>query len=466
MSFFSGSYADALREAELAVRVADESADPDLRIFARRAACLVFGNVGVPDWDQRLEELLRLSVDAGDPWEEAISRNDLACYLQETGDLEGAEREIDRALAVAHSVPGRNNFALGVLHSTRADIRLLGERPEAALQDAEAAIGRLLEGGDPNPYVFGVTVRAQVQARMALGQFDDARESGEEALAWLGDRVPQMRSLILTTLAAALRDAGRVEEAYDALQRACELERQAFRELSQVQLSLERATLEAREARRHSDLSTVKNRQLAEAHTELERRANELETLHAQLREQAERDPLTGAAQSPLPGAGARAAHPRADGRSAEPRRARRRSLQDDQRPLRTRCRRRGLDPHRRTAVRSPAGIRQHHPQRRRGVHHPHARAPTRNAATACCERIRRAVNTEAWSSVADGLSVTTSLGVATTDDAHDLEAVIRLADQRLYEAKRSGRDRVVHGPSVALAELRSRDVLEEARGG
>jgi len=132
-----------------------------------------------------------LSVDAGDPWEEAISRNDLACYLHETGDLEGAEREIERALAVAHSVPGLNNFALGVLHSTRADIRLLGERPEAALQDAEAAIGRLLESGDPNPYVFGVTVRAQVQARMALGQFDDARESGEGALAWLGDRVPR-----------------------------------------------------------------------------------------------------------------------------------------------------------------------------------------------------------------------------------------------------------------------------------
>ena len=125
VSFFSGSYADALREADLAVRVADESADQDLRIFARRAACLVFGNVGVPDWSERLEELLRLSIDAGDAWEEAISRNDLACYLQEKGDLEAAEREIDRALAVAHSVPGPNNFALGVLHSTRADIQLL-----------------------------------------------------------------------------------------------------------------------------------------------------------------------------------------------------------------------------------------------------------------------------------------------------------------------------------------------------
>jgi diguanylate cyclase (GGDEF)-like protein len=447
VSFFSGSYADALREAELAVRVADESADRDLRIFARRAACLVFGNVGVADWDQRLEEVLRLSVEAGDAWEEAISRNDLACYLQETGDLEGAEREIDRALAVAHGVPGRNNFALGVLHSTRADIRLLGAQPEAALRDAEEAIARLLEGGDPNPYVFGMTVRAQVQARMALGQLDDARESGEDALAWLGDRVPQMRSLILTTVASALRDAGRTEQAYDALQRACELERQAFRELSQVQLSLERATLEAREARRHSDLLTVKNRQLAEAHTELERRASELETLHAQLREQAERDPLTGLHNRRyLARELERLTHEGMAGRISLA------VLDVDH--FKTINDRFGHAAGDAVLIRIARLLCDHLRESdsiiRSGgeefiILMPRTDA---NAATACCERIRRAVNTEVWSSVAVGLNVTTSVGMATTDDPTDLEAVIRLADQRLYEAKRNGRDRVVSAGS------------------
>jgi diguanylate cyclase (GGDEF)-like protein len=456
VSFFSGSYADALREAELAVRVADESFDRDLRIFARRAACLVFGNVGVPDWRQRLEELLRLSVDAGDVWEEAISRNDLACYLQETGDLEGAECEIARALAVARRVPGRNNFALGVLHSTRADIRLLAARPEAALRDAEVAIARLLEGGDPNPYVFGVTVRAQVQARMALGQLDDARESGEGALAWLGDRVPQMRSLILTTLASALRDAGRTEEAYDALQRACELERQAFRELSQIQLSLERATLEAREARRHSDLLTVKNRQLAEAHSELERRADELETLHAQLREQAERDPLTGVHNRRYL---ARELEQLTGNRMAGP--ISMAVLDVDH--FKTINDRFGHSTGDQVLIRI-AGLLCDHLREsdsiiRSGGEEFIMLMPRtdENAATACCERIRRAVNTEVWSSVADGLNVTASLGMATTDDPTDLEAVIRLADQRLYEAKRNGRDRVVHRPSAALGADRDR---------
>ncbi|MGZ4185996.1 MAG: diguanylate cyclase [Solirubrobacteraceae bacterium] len=443
VNFFSGSYADALREAELAVRVADESPDRDLRIFARRAACLVFGNVGVPDWKQRLEELLRLSVDAGDPWEEAISRNDLACYLQETGDLQGAEREIDRALAIAHSVPGPNNFALGVVHSTRADIRLLGQRPEEALQDVDAAIGRLLESGDPNPYVLGMTVRAQVQARMALGQLDDARESGEGALAWLGDRVPQMRSLILTTLATALREVGRVEEAYDALQRACELERQAFRELSQVQLSLERATLEAREARRHSELLTAKNRQLAEAHAELERRASELEMLHAQLREQAERDPLTGVHN--------RRYLARALERLTDERIAGRVSLAVlDVDHFKTINDRFGHAAGDEVLIRIARLLCDHLRESdsiiRSGGEEFIILMPgtADQAATAACERIRRAINTETWSNVADGLSVTTSLGVATTDHTNDLEAVMRLADQRLYEAKRNGRDRVV----------------------
>jgi diguanylate cyclase (GGDEF)-like protein len=444
VSFFSGSYADALREAELAVKIADESADRDLRIFSRRAACLVFGNVGVPDWAQRLDELLRLSVDAGDAWEEAISRNDLACYMQETGNLKGAECEIDRALAVAHSVPGRNNFALGVLHSTRADIRLLGARPEEALRDAEAAIARLLDGGDPNPYVLGMTVRAQVQARMALGQLESARESGEGALAWLGDRVPQMRSLILTTLAAALRHAGRTEEAYEALERACELERQAFRELSQVQLSLERATLEAREARRHTDLLTVKNRQLAEAHDELERRANELEALHAQLREQAERDPLTGVHNRRyLARELERLTHERAAGRI---------SLAvldvDHFKAINDRFGHAAGDA---VLIRIARLLCDHLRESdsiiRSGGEEFIILMPGTdgNAAKACCERVRRAINTEAWSSVADGLSVTTSLGMATSEDSTNLETVIRLADQRLYEAKRNGRDRVVY---------------------
>ncbi|MGD1058635.1 MAG: GGDEF domain-containing protein [Solirubrobacteraceae bacterium] len=66
------------------------------------------------------------------------------------------------------------------------------------------------------------------------------------------------------------------------------------------------------------------------------------------------------------------------------------------------------------------------------------------NAATACCERIRQRIREEPWEHIAAGLIVTASVGVASTNDPDQLAALARSADERLYDAKRSGRDRVV----------------------
>ena len=269
VSFFAGSRAAALASAERAVRLGDESGDLGLRIYVRRATCLVFGNLAVPDLEQRVRDLLALTLEAGDRWEEAISRNDLACFLQDS-DPVAAEAEIARALASASLAGPDNRFALGVIHSTRADILLATGRPATALEDARRAI-RLLTAradgipseGEPNPYVLAVTVRAEVQAQLALGQLDGARAAGEGALRSLGDRVPQIRSLILTTLARELRAAGLVEEAYDALERSAALERQAFQELSELQFGLKRARMEAEAAREQADrdwLTGLRNR--------------------------------------------------------------------------------------------------------------------------------------------------------------------------------------------------------------
>src|SRR6202035_4082388 len=54
LSFFTGSYTEALSHAELSVRLADDAKDRDLRMYARRTTCLVFGNVGIGDWGERL----------------------------------------------------------------------------------------------------------------------------------------------------------------------------------------------------------------------------------------------------------------------------------------------------------------------------------------------------------------------------------------------------------------------------
>jgi diguanylate cyclase (GGDEF)-like protein len=445
LGFFSGSYSEALRDAQRAVRLADVTDDLELRIFVRRAACLVFGNVGVSDLKERIEQMLELTIEASDPWEEAVARNDLACYWQQQGDIAAAEREIELALGVAERIASSKRFVLGVLHSTRADIYLLAGRPQDALADAQRAIALLVETGEPNPYVLGVTVRAEVEARMALGQFDDAQRTGEDALRWLGDRVPQTRSLILTTLATTLRRGGRLEEAYDALERAAELERTASRELSELQIALERATLETNAARRESATLAAKNRELAVAHAELERRTGQLEHLQEQLRDQADRDWLTGL-----------------HNRRYLARELQRLSEEHPTVPLSLAV----LDLDRFKSINDRFGhstgdqvlirvagllcdvLRGSDIIVRSGGEEFIVLMPETDAraAVACCERIREAIHDEPWNRTALGLSVTASVGVASTHDAGDLRSLVGVADQRLYEAKRAGRDRVVGG--------------------
>lgn len=444
--YLTGSFTEALRNAELSVQLSDELEDPELRIFVRRATCMVFGNVGVRDLPERIAELLELTIESGDQWEEAVSRNDLACYLQDQGDLVGAEREIERGLALARSMTSRNSFVTGLLHSTRADLRLLGKRAVEALADAERAISLLTDTVEPNPYVLGVTVRAEVQARMALGQFEDAQQSGEDARSWLGDRVPQTRSLILSTLATALREAGRVEAAYDALARSAELERRAFRELAELQLSLERATLETSAARRESDTLAAKNRQLAEAHAELELRASQLEGLQEQLREQAERDWLTGLHNRRYL---ARALDHLTREELDVPSSLAVLDL-DHFKWINDRF---GHDVGDRVLVRVASllcdVLRASDIVVRSGGEEFLVLMPMTDepAAAAGCERIRDAIRDEPWDRIAGDLTVTTSVGVASTRDPNNLEALVKLADERLYEAKHSGRNCVVSGP-------------------
>ncbi len=417
LSFFSGSYADAVAQAERAIELADRDGDLALRIFARRAACLVLGNVGDRGWPERLDELLALSVESGNRWEEAISHNDLGCLHQNEGEVEAAESHLEQGLAIARELGGRNRFALGVLHSTRSDLRLVAGRAEEALADAETALGHLIASGEPNPYVFGVTVRAQVQALQALGRLDDAQRSGEGALDRLGDRVPQARSLILATVATALREAGRLEEAYDTLARSAALEREAFQELSELQRGLERATLEAGAARREADA----------------------------LREQAERDWLTGLHN--------RRYLARELERLARERRGGHHSLAvldlDHFKAINDDF---GHDAGDRVLARVATllvgQVRAGDAVVRTGGEEFVVLMPATGAAAAlaCAERLRAAIAAEPWERTAPGLSATASVGVATAADASDLDALARLADARLYAAKRAGRDRVVSG--------------------
>lgn len=63
--------------------------------------------------------------------------------------------------------------------------------------------------------------------------------------------------------------------------------------------------------------------------------------------------------------------------------------------------------------------------------------------AAAHCERIRRRVRKTAFDGVG-GMRVTISSGVVSADRPIEPQRLLALADERLYEAKRDGRDRVV----------------------
>jgi diguanylate cyclase (GGDEF)-like protein len=294
-----------------------------------------------------------------------------------------------------------------------------------------------------------MTVVVQVQALLALGRLEDAERSGRRAIDRLGDSVPQARSMILGTVATALRQAGRVEDAYDALAGSADLERAAFRELSELQLGLERAALETRAARREADTLAHKNRelqsvvrQLADAHDELERRTDQLEGLQGQLREQADRDWLTGLHN--------RRYLARELGRLAGEQVTGPFSLAvvdlDHFKSINDRF---GHDVGDRVLVRAAAllveGLRRDDLVVRTGGEEFVVLMPATppGAATAACERLRRAIREEPWDRLAPGLTLTASVGVASAAREVDLDELARDADQRLYEAKHAGRDRV-----------------------
>ncbi|MDE3133643.1 MAG: GGDEF domain-containing protein [Acidobacteriota bacterium] len=405
VSFFTGSYSHALSNAERAIKFADASGDINLRIFARRAAFIVFGNVTVRELDKRLEELLELTIEAGTAWEQAITYNDIACHRESMGDATEARLAIDRALALAGTARP-NRFALAVIHSTRADIELRAGDPAAALEDAERSLALLAESNSPNPYVLGASVRAQVVARMELGEYDGAQQAGESALNWLGERMPHTRSTILAAVAEALREAGRLEEAYDALSRSAQLERDAFTEISELQLSLERAVLQ-----------------------------------QEQLRDQAERDWLTGLYNRRFLARELASASSNAGMLSV---------AVVDLDHFKAINDRHGHSVGDQVLVRAAEllcqVLRASDIIVRSGGEEFLVLMPRTDAhaARAGCERICHAIREEPWETIAEGLTLTTSVGLATAETGGELEPLVNLADRRLYAAKAAGRDCVV----------------------
>lgn len=231
LALLTGGFARAVEEADRAVELADRRGDLELRFQARAIACLVHGDLGMRDARRRTEEALALSRRLG-PWEESQARINTSVLLMLDGALEAAEIEVTRALRTLEALRDRHPISLAAAYGTRADIRLAAGQPEAALSDAETCCQIVGQRDEPNPYTLAEARRVYLEALIAVGRLDAALASGYETLDWLGNRAPQSQRKIMSKLAEALRQSGRLAEAYEMLSNASTLQRLEFRELA------------------------------------------------------------------------------------------------------------------------------------------------------------------------------------------------------------------------------------------
>jgi diguanylate cyclase (GGDEF)-like protein len=72
-------------------------------------------------------------------------------------------------------------------------------------------------------------------------------------------------------------------------------------------------------------------------------------------------------------------------------------------------------------------------------------------AARDACEKIRVAVEDNGWGTVAHGVGVTLSAGIAVMRPGLDRRSLLGAADRALYEAKSAGRNRIITADALAL---------------
>ena len=403
LNFFSGSYAASLaagraggrarrpHRRRLAARVRPPDGLPRLRQPRRRRLA------GAPRRDARARRRVRRALGGGD----------VAQRPRPPADGAGRPRRgRARARAAASRSPRRSRRATASRSACcTAPARRCACAPGARRTRSPTptdAIAHLIASGEPEP----VPARhdgARARSRRCRARPRRRRARGRRGrAARLGDRVPQARSMILATVAAALREAGRSEQAYDALPRCAELEREAMREFTELQLGL--AARPPRGRRR-----PPRGRAAA--------RAGRPRLAHRP-------------AQPPLPRPRARRRRARA-ARPGQPRGGRPRPLQGRQRPLRPHGRRPRARARRRRCSSSRAA--------RRGRRRAHGRRGVRGADAAHRGRgragvLRAPARGHPRRAVGRGsrpaCALTASVGVVTAPDAADLDELARDADR------------------------------------
>jgi len=339
---------------------------------------------------EHVAEALRLARAAAHPYRESICLDNYGMLLALAGDYAGAEQMIgdSRAIAARHGYRSLESSAM----QHQAQTRMMRGDNAAAITGLCEALERVLEAGE-------MPVAMEIHAKLS------------EAFEQIGDATSALRHY----------------REYHRLERAAQNEIAAARaRMAQHHFELDNARLEADNARLESELHRL--------------RAIELEADKAALQRQATEDPLTGVANR----------------RHAEAWLA---AVAAAGRPLGVALVDVDLFKSVNDRFGHPVGdqvLRELASNLRAGIRETDLIARVggeeflvgidglslREAATRC-ELLRAGVAAFDWESVQPGLTVTVSIGLAVVPPGGDVAAATALADQRLYAAKREGRNRV-----------------------
>jgi diguanylate cyclase (GGDEF)-like protein len=327
--------------------------------------------------------------------------------------IDCSRQAVNLALQIGHV-----DYETSALLNLAESLTLVGQAPQALalLHDWAKRHPNAL----PRQWVHQLDSLGQVY--MALGRVEEAAEAFEQALGRCESHA--YRALLTEHLSAALERCGRWREALEQYK--------AFHAL-QAHISAERAQRSARVAAARVDIERerARARRLASSNQKLRRRTEDL------IR-QANEDPLTGLPNRRL-----------VDSRLRNWPRPMALALIDVDHFKQVNDRFShavGDEVLKQLASMIRSGCRPQDVAARLGGEEFVLILEGAQGANAviAAERLRLAVEAFPWESLAPGLSLTVSIGVAGANEATDGKDLLAVADRRLYAAKREGRNRVV----------------------
>jgi diguanylate cyclase (GGDEF)-like protein len=402
------------------------------------------------------EQSLELKRRLKDRWGEGTSLHSLGKCYGALGELDRAQAYFESSLHIAQAIGDREGECLG--QQDLGDLALQQGRLDEAMRRYEAGLQLSHELG--RRYNEVMLLYGLGRAYRLKADLPQARERLEQALRLTGElQVRREEKQIHDELAALHEFTGELAQALAHVKQAYRLERDIFSEdldgrLRHLKLhfELEKAEQEKELHRlRHVELARVNealersNADLAQANAQKEKLLAVLERQKRQLERQSTRDALTGLANRRLFDqqlarsfrTSKRHGHPLSvvlcdiDNFKAINDRYSHQTgdavLQMIGRLLTRHCRKPSLVA--RYGGEEFALLLSNTPG---------------NRALARCEKIRRVIAGHDWARIQPGLVVTLSMGIADDLKPDTHSHLLALADQRLYQAKHGGKNRVV----------------------